>query len=491
MRSHFAFQEAPDTNDGADHVARRLAANSVQSRQINLFDFQSEASLYHDISQFGWFSILHKPHDSDKKLQRSYKLPDMPEVLRLLPKDRDTWLSQAEFTTFNRRVINLARISLLFVDIDCYKLDIKPEYALEEVCRICGEMNFPQPSVSINSGRGLQLKWLHKPIPRYALPRWNLAQSKLVELFIHLGADAGAKDASRVLRLVSTVNTKSNKTVEVIACTLDSEGLPVVHGFDYLAEFLTDKGREHFDKKLQNHPFSQEEMDSMATKRIKREQLKASKGGHLSVIDGGKKASGRSQFSSRSLAWHRMDDIRKLVEIRGGVKAGQSMTTLFWSLNFLLLSGATNSAQMYFEAQALCTEFGFGLLNRKDELGMLYQRAKEFEAGKMVCWNGRELPALYTPRNQSLIDAFEITSDEMKMMRTIITPDEKKVRRTDKRRIAGRSESKHGEVPREVYLSNIANQREVARSMRSAGRKQREIAEELNVSIRTVKYWVK
>jgi hypothetical protein len=474
--AHQQVSSGLDDIAGVDSVARKLAAGTRQS-ELFVFDHTTEAQLYHDTSQFGFFSILYQPKDT-KKIQRSYRLPEMPVVLESLPTDRDTWISQAEFTQPNRRVINLTRLSLLFCDIDCYKLDIDPNDALLRVYWVCDQMNFPHPSVSIHSGRGLQIKWLHHPIPRHALPRWNLCQSKLVDLFEHLGADAGAKDASRVLRLVQTVNTKSNRVVEVIATTTGKDGHPEVNGFDYLAEFLTDKGREHFDQKLQNHPFTDAEKDAMTQARIKRERA------GLQVVKGGRPAASRSGFSARQLSWHRVEDIRKLVEIRGGVKQGQSMSTLFWSLNFLLLSGATNSGQMYLEATALCKEFGFGEFKRHDELSTLYQRAKEYEAGKTVCWNGRELPALYTPKNSTLIDLFQITPDEMKLMRTIITKDEKLIRRTEVRR-------KAGEVSRATYLSANDGKRATARLMRSKGNHIRFIADTLCVAVGTVHGWCK
>jgi hypothetical protein len=55
------------------------------------------------------------------KKQDSYRLSQMPVVLSMLDHSRDTWLSQAEFIKPNRRVVNLARIGLLFADLDTYR----------------------------------------------------------------------------------------------------------------------------------------------------------------------------------------------------------------------------------------------------------------------------------------------------------------------------------------------------------------------------------
>ena len=71
-----------------------------------------EAATYHDRARTGFFSLL-VAVGKDKK-QEAYRLTDMPRVLGMLDASRDTWLSQAEFFKPNRRVVNLARIGLLF-----------------------------------------------------------------------------------------------------------------------------------------------------------------------------------------------------------------------------------------------------------------------------------------------------------------------------------------------------------------------------------------
>ncbi|APP87428.1 hypothetical protein ABQZ99_021045 (plasmid) [Xanthomonas hortorum pv. vitians] len=47
--------------------------------------------------------------------------PRWPCLVGLIYKDRDTWMTQAEFMRPNRRVVNLLRIGLLFADIDTYR----------------------------------------------------------------------------------------------------------------------------------------------------------------------------------------------------------------------------------------------------------------------------------------------------------------------------------------------------------------------------------
>ncbi|WP_334170178.1 hypothetical protein [Zoogloea sp.] len=138
----------------------------------------------------------------------------MPTILGMVDQTRDTWLTQAEFMRPNRRVVNLARVGLLFADLDTYRqpwaAGRTPEQLAAAVLYHCAQEGIPTPSLLVYSGRGIQAKWLlDGTLPRQALPRWNACQRYLVDRLSGLGADPQAKDASRVLRLVSTVNTKS------------------------------------------------------------------------------------------------------------------------------------------------------------------------------------------------------------------------------------------------------------------------------------------
>lgn len=471
-----------------------IQQQNAKSSQLELtfFDSQTEAQLYHNVKNQGFFSILSKHKNT--KHQNSYKLPMMAEIIKLLPKDRDTWLSQAEFFKPNRRIINLSQISLLFVDVDCYNVNLKPKEALAAILNHCDEIDLPHPSIAIDSGRGLQLKWLlDKPIPRHELPKWNAAQAALVDIFVPVGGDHNAKDASRVLRLVGTVNSKSGEYARVIY-TNENHGHDLKrHDFEYLCEFINADLAQFIDKKSFefNHPYTVEEQISIADEREKRQknyEARQKNKQNFKLIEG--KNNGLKRFSGRQLAWHRVEDIRKLVQIRGGVTHGQSMTTLFWSLNFLLLSGATNSSQMYYEAAALCREYGFGEFTRSDELSTLYAKAKSFGAGEKIKFNGREYPALYTPKNQTLIDAFEITDIEQKQLRTIICKDIKNERHRERERTRKHA-TNEVKMSRESYLSLNENKRVEARLMKAKGLSNRAIARDLNVSEYSIRNWVR
>lgn len=401
-------------------------------QQLALF---AEHQLYHQPDRYGFFSILAKDRSGTSR-QSSYPLPKLDQVLSLLPRDRDSYLSQAEFVAPNRRIVNLARVGLLFVDMDCYKLNLLPEQAMSKVLFACDDHRIPYPSIVIHSGRGIYAKWILKSaLPRQALPRWNRVQAELVQALSFVGGDAGAKDASRVLRIVGTVNTRSGEICRVLRITPGPDGQPIRYDFEYLSDRVL--------------PLTRRELEQQ------RKEPKDERPAFRLVHSGN--TSGLHRFSGRQLAWHRLEDLRKLAELRGGVQEGWRMLWMFWSLNFLLLSGATNSQQMFHEAKALAHEIGFLSGWSLSDLGTLYRKAKDFESGRRIEHDGREYPPLYTPRNQTLIDVFKITSDEERQMRTIISEDvaaeRHRERDTARRRAAGATD-------RQTYEDNsISRQR--------------------------------
>lgn len=405
-----------------------------QAAQLALFDQTQEANTYHDAGRRGFFSLLTSKDNGDKR-QSSHPLSEMATVLGMVDSTRDTWLSQAEFFRPNRRVVNLLRIGLMFVDLDTYRVPWAtgrtPEEQAAGVIYFCQAEGLPLPSLMIYSGRGLQLKWLlDAPIPRQALPRWNACQRHLVDKLAELGADPAAKDASRVLRLVDTVNTKSGNICRVVHVQ-EEAGEPARYNFEYLCEMLL--------------PVARWDIEAQQKRRRDRQ---------LTLIPGGRQSNLKG-FSGRQLAWDRLEDLRRLADLRGGVVEGERMQHLFWRLNFLLLSGATNASLMYHEASALARELDANWNHRSKELMTLYSKAKANEAGETVEFNGRKLPPLYTPRNDTLINLFQITDDEQRQLRTILSKDQALERRRERDR--KRDEERRraaGAIEREAYEAN-------------------------------------
>lgn len=433
-------------------------------RQSEIFpglDRQAEANSYLSADRVGFFSVL--VGGEKKKLQSSHRLTDMPTVLKLVDTKRDSWLSQGEFVVPNRRVVNLARIGLLFSDLDTYNCEWAkgktPEQLAAAVLHFCAEEGVPEPSMLIYSGRGIQAKWLlDSPLPRQALPRWNACQKQLVTALEHLGADPAARDASRVLRLVDTVNTKSGFVCRVVHVKAGADGLPVRYGFEYLAECLL--------------PLARWDIEDARKAREQRKQA-------LELVQGSAPVKRLKGFSGRQLSWDRLEDLRTLARLRGGVADNMKTVSLFWQLNFLLLSGATNSQLMFHEAAALASAINPSWSYRAPELGTLYQKAKAHEAGEKVEHGAFKLSPLYTPKNDTLISIFKITDEEQAQLKTIISRD-MAAQRHAKRERARRAAA--GAVERSEYLKAAQDKQQQALALKAQGLSARKIAEALGIS---------
>jgi hypothetical protein len=335
----------------------------------------------------------------------------------------------------------------------------------------CAEEGIPPPSMLIYSGRGIQAKWLLEgTIPRQALPRWNACQRYLVDRLEHVGADPMAKDASRVLRLVETVNSKSGEMCRVVHVQSGIDGQPVRYNFEYLAEALLPTAR-----------WTIEQQRRALAEHIQRKPFK------LVSVSGGK-TNNLKGFSGRQLAWDRLEDLRKLAKLRGGVSEGSRMQHLFWRLNFLLLSGATNSKQMYHEASALARELDPQWNSRSKELMTLFSKARAYESGERVSFGGKEYPPLYTPKNDTLINLFRITTDEQRQLKTIISSD--MVLERDRKRHEIRRRTA-GAVDRKTYLDTANTKQEMAQSLRADGLSVRAIAKQMGISVGAVSGYLK
>ena len=424
--------------------------------------FPPEPTLYHDPAARGFFALLTQQAGSATKQQQTYRVEQLPWILEKLNPAIDSWISQAEFAMPSRRVVHLLRISLCFVDLDTYHspqlAGRKPEDLAKFLRMVCDDRGIPQPTLILFSGRGLQVKWLlDRPLPRKALIRWNVVQRTLVGALRDLEADPAARDASRVLRIERTTNTRTGEIVRVVD-VLTANGEPVRYDFDRFALEVLPVERELWRQKSQ-------------AAESRRKQLR--------LISGGREENrGRRGFNVREWAWVCVDDLRVLARMRGwmqgGVPDGSRMLYLHWMMNFLLLSGATNSAEMYREAEALAREVMPKWTFSRSELGTLFRKARDYEAGVSVEIGGRKYPPLYTPSGAHMAELLSLSTEEQYQLRAFrsveVRKDQDAARKRQERREAGA-------VARSKYLADSAERGGVVLSLRQEGKSIRQIAE--------------
>ena len=116
-------------------------------------------------------------------------------------------------------------------------------------------------------------------------------------------------------------------------------------------------------------------------------------------------------------------------------------------------------------------------------LSTLYRKAQAYEAGDKVEFNGRQYPSLYTPRNSTLMGLFDITDEEVKRLKTIVTKEEAAERDVERHRQRRR---KLGAEDRAAYLDTIketAEQRRAqARLLRAKGLSWKEVGGSMGIT---------
>lgn len=395
--------------------------------QTDLF----EPGEYLNADRPGYFARLWKEPGKDTR-QEVHELIHLPQVVKLLNPRVDTWISQATFTKRDRRAVNVRDIGLFFVDLDTYKTEhlkgFSPEQQAEKLCTFCRAEGLPEPSIVLFSGRGLQAKWLlTSPQSRLKIPVWNEAQKALVLLLEAFAADANSRDVSRVLRLDRTVNTKSGLICRVVHVTGGNEKCLARYEFSELSEILIKRGDELRE----------------TIRRTGREYVGGKRAdGRLITLEPLSKLPGNPQAVRQwqDLAWKRLNDIRTIWAVRGGVREGFREVTLFWQLNFLMLAQPVKIQSLYHEAAALAREISPDAFYRKSDLSTLYRKAQEYQSGAQVVFQGRRYPTFYTPQNNTLLEIFRVTMDEERHLTTIISRQEK-YRRNNERREAKRRDS--------------------------------------------------
>ena len=122
----------------------------------------------------------------------------------------------------------------------------------------------------------------------------------------------------------------------------------------------------------------------------------------------------------------------------------------------------------------------------------LYSKAKAYEKGEKISFGGREFAPLYTPKNDTLINLFQITDDEQAALRTIISKDMALERRRERDRTRDEARRRAaGAVDRETYLEAANAKQAQAQALRAQGLSIRAIAQQMNVSVGSVSGYLK
>lgn len=364
---------------------------SPQLREVAL----EHAGMLHPDEARGRVSIAHAtPHGWR---ERSYRIDQLPDVIAALAGETDAYISQQRFEC-KRVIAQLWQLGAMYVDLDYHQIgdlrDQHPLGVLEDVLIALEKAQKPAPTLAIFSGRGIYVVWLHSPVPRMVLPRWNRCQRELYQVLRPFGADRGALDAARVLRISGTINSKSGAVVEQIA--------PPGEVWDF-----EDLSREIL-------PVERGELKDLRVQRAVRRPSE-----RFVVPPEG--------FNEGTLWAGRLGDLQRLRGIRwlGEVPPGERDTWMF--LAGVAMSWIAIPPVLRRELWELAKEAAsWSDEESSRRLSAIMKRSHMAARGERVEWppgSGRMVDARYHYTNQRIIEDLGITSDEEADMNVIISKD--------------------------------------------------------------------
>jgi hypothetical protein len=447
----------------------------IISQQLRLSTGEPlESDAYH-APGFGFFTVASASDGPRPWNERPYRLDRLHEIAELAGQ-QDTYISQAEFKAPKRSIANLARIRLLWADLDIYKLPEMKGKSKETIAAAllmkCDDLQLPRPSVIIDSGRGMYAKWfLAAPLPAAALPRWQLVQNIFCLKLKDYGADPRARDAARVLRAVGTINSKTGSYVRVVW----QNSTPAGGGY-FINGFIA----YDFDTLANDQlPMTREELRE---KRAERELARETSTGNKLTLVSNRNTDGLRRFNPSQLARDRFNDITKLMALRGwqnGAPEGQRDMPIFLSAAFM--AQAVVQPQLEYEIAAIAKRIAPTWTAQEIQscVTTVVSKARAALDGHKVVFNGELRDPRYIFKTETLIDLLGITPEEEIQLTTIISKSEAKRRHAARSRKARASV---GAVPRADYLAAAAQRRAAALAMHLEAKSWKEIGLALGVS---------
>ena len=350
--------------------------------------------------------------------------------------DKDNvYITLNTFYKTYRRIEYLKELNALFIDLDTYKTDFTKEQILMNLNENYFGKNIPTPNFIIDSGRGLYLIWLIKKVPSMALPLWKAVEEYFYRSLKEFGADRQALDATRILRIPGSINSKTHTEVKII------------DNYDYLYDL----------REIQN-----EYMPELSEK---------------APIRRGRPKKVKYIYRERSLYYARIQDLIKLCELREYNLKGHRELILFLYRYYLC----------YF------TEDIEKSLNDTLELNNMFKqplREKEvLSSTKSAETVFKDQNKDYKYKNETLINLLEISDEEQKEMKTIISNEEYKRRNNQYNKKKYREQLKaQGKL---TEKEKISQRREKIKDLLQEGLMRKDICLTLNISIKTYKRDIK
>lgn len=377
---------------------------------------------------------LHYPNDgfiTIAKNQKTWKQQYFNDInkINIRLNTKDTYVSQNSFINQSRRLINLNRLHSIYIDIDCYRKNLTKEAVIYFLEEMYGEI--PRPNFLIDSGRGIYYVILIDENKK-KLPEWQTIEKFLYSKMEWLGADAKCLDATRVLRIIDSINSRNNNKVKVLD--------------QYEYDYSIDDILENYIPEILKHKKSKKKKKGRPRKFV-------------------------SLYNLYHLYASRIADIEKLCELRNYNMNGYRETTLFLYRYFSNIYHDNEEDALY-NALELNKKFTEPL----NEMELI----KDTESASRYYKDVK-----YKYSNAKLISILDITEEEQMQLSTIISTKEK-YRRNNLRRYNERRD----EEGKTLKEREIADRLDKIRELKQKKFTNKEIAEKLGITISTVKRYL-
>lgn len=341
----------------------------------------------------------------------------------------DVYISMSTFYKPMRRIETIKELTNNFIDLDTYKTGFTKTQILMNLEENYFNKTIPRPNLILDSGRGLALIWKIEKVPHMALPLWKAVQEYLYSQLKEFGADRKALDATRILRVAGSINSKSGTRVTIL---------------------------EKYDYKYTLREIQSEFLPDLSEDRQKR------KGRPKKVV---------YIHRERSLYQGRILDLVKLCELRNYDLKGQRELILFL-YRYYLCYFYEDEKKALEDALELNREF-IQPLSEKEVISATGSAEKVFKSKDKQ----------YKYKNETLIDLLEISEYEQTHMKIIIGKEEYKRRNNEYNKKKYKEKLKQlGKMTKQEELKIL---REKIKVLREKGLKNKEIMQMLNIGSST------
>jgi len=432
-------------------AARQMYINLGAASHIEVLHQAHDSNIAIATNCGGWNELVYSKHDAILKARQleSYKVSDC-------------YMGQNPIKRGHSRSFSgLSCLANCFVDLDTYNVPELAELDKHDILQMILRMfpDMPRPTMFADSGRGMYLIWTFKTTkPVSFAPAWQVIENNLVELLKPFGADPKCRDAARVLRLSGTDNIKTLTAV----------------GYEQIREAVRFEDLQIFSNVLTKAKY-QHVTHKPSVRQTSR----------IVSLNSGFSTATKNVYT---LAYMRMQDIKKLAEIRGGKLTDLRKTALFaYGLSAAWYCQTVESleAELHgFRTQCLADP---ELYTKRIPTSVIKRKQQSLE-GVTVQWGGSEYDPRYRMRNVTLIKLLNITASEQKHMRCIIDKGEKAGRMNSARMEKRRAQ---GMIPRKDYEQQSQNRKQQALELFTKGHSKAAIARTLGVSKASITGYLK